>query len=295
VTEDAQPPPLVTGLWPVPGLSLESAGALLPFLKAGSAVLMRTVLLLGTKTLATSVAARSGCMVAEQAPNSAMPNKTNCILLGLPTKPGAPLPGCSVRLSVRPSVSPSVQSLVLSFVRGVANPRFVCPCRLGTIPVAAHQVLISIMLLSSMIIDSLAVAAQALVAIALGRGDVRQGRQVADRLLEVCLLLGPRVCLFADTSTLWDWAQGKSVCLPVCLPACLSWCRRCSGLQLLMVHASWRGRRASCNGVAPPVPGGEGGFGRRATCRRGRGRGNGGGLSAVERACPSLPHNARRA
>ena len=41
-------------------MSLARAGAdFLPFLRAGSAVLMRTTLLLGTKTLATAVAARS--------------------------------------------------------------------------------------------------------------------------------------------------------------------------------------------------------------------------------------------
>ena len=47
------------GLVPLPPMSLQRAGAdFLPFLRAGSAVLARTTLLLGTKTIATAVATR---------------------------------------------------------------------------------------------------------------------------------------------------------------------------------------------------------------------------------------------
>ena len=47
------------GLVPLPEMSISRAGAdFLPFMRAGSAVLFRTVLLLGTKTLATAVSAR---------------------------------------------------------------------------------------------------------------------------------------------------------------------------------------------------------------------------------------------
>lgn len=49
------------GLWPPPELSLaEAKSSYLPFLTAGAAVLMRTALLLGTKTLASGVATRWG-------------------------------------------------------------------------------------------------------------------------------------------------------------------------------------------------------------------------------------------
>ena len=44
---------------PLPPMSLARAGNdFLPFLRAGSAVLARTTLLLGTKTIATAVATR---------------------------------------------------------------------------------------------------------------------------------------------------------------------------------------------------------------------------------------------
>ena len=47
------------GLVPLPLMSLQRSGAdFLPFLRAGSAVLARTTLLLGTKTIATAVATR---------------------------------------------------------------------------------------------------------------------------------------------------------------------------------------------------------------------------------------------
>eukprot|EP00878_Enallax_costatus_P012975 GHUV01013552.1.p1 GENE.GHUV01013552.1~~GHUV01013552.1.p1 ORF type:complete len:468 (+),score=125.24 GHUV01013552.1:726-2129(+) len=49
------------GLWPLPHVQMhEVKQRFLPFLQAGSAVLMRTGSLLGTKTLATAVAARCG-------------------------------------------------------------------------------------------------------------------------------------------------------------------------------------------------------------------------------------------
>ncbi|KAL4419186.1 hypothetical protein ABPG77_007776 [Micractinium sp. CCAP 211/92] len=85
---------------------------MLPFLQAGGAMLMRTGLLLGTKTLASATAAR-----------------------------------------------------------------------LGVVPVAAHQVVTQLWLLSSLIVDSVAIAGQSLVAVQLGKGDVREARAVSNRLL----------------------------------------------------------------------------------------------------------------
>lgn len=95
--------------------SLSTAAAdFAPFLSAGGAVLMRTALLLGTKTLASATAAR-----------------------------------------------------------------------LGPVPIASHQVVMQLWLLSSFVIDSLAVAGQSLIAVELGRGDRGRAREVSNRLLQL--------------------------------------------------------------------------------------------------------------
>lgn len=57
--------------------------------------------------------------------------------------------------------------------------------RLGTVEIAAHQVLMQLWTLSSFLLDSLAVGGQTLVAVLLGRGDTRGARLLSDRLLEV--------------------------------------------------------------------------------------------------------------
>lgn len=90
-----------------------------PFLKAGGAVLMRSTLLLGTKTLAAATATR-----------------------------------------------------------------------LGAVPIASHQVVSQLWLLSSFLLDSLAIAGQTLVAVELGKGDVPAARAVSDRLLQLGAVLG---------------------------------------------------------------------------------------------------------
>ena len=45
-------------------------------------------------------------------------------------------------------------------------------------------------ILSSLVIDSLAIAGQTLVAVELGRGDVKAAREVTDRLLQMGAGLG---------------------------------------------------------------------------------------------------------
>lgn len=52
-------------------------------------------------------------------------------------------------------------------------------------PIASHQVVMQLWLLSSLVVDSVAIAGQTLVAVELGKGDVRAGRAVSDRLLQV--------------------------------------------------------------------------------------------------------------
>jgi Na+-driven multidrug efflux pump len=53
------------------------------------------------------------------------------------------------------------------------------------VPIASHQVVSQLWLLSSLLVDSVAIAGQTLVAVELGRGDTRAAREVSDRLLQV--------------------------------------------------------------------------------------------------------------
>ena len=124
------------GLSPFPKFSAATAAVDFgPFLRAGGAVLARTSLLLGTKTLAASAAARA-----------------------------------------------------------------------GVVPAAAHQVLMQLWLLASFAIDSLAVAGQTLVARAVGAGDPRRARGVAERLLALGIASGgalAAVLLVLGEPVLW--------------------------------------------------------------------------------------------
>lgn len=55
--------PAHAGLWPLPASAVnlqESVKRFLPFIAAGGAMLVRTALLLGTKTLAATVATKQG-------------------------------------------------------------------------------------------------------------------------------------------------------------------------------------------------------------------------------------------
>jgi putative MATE family efflux protein len=122
------------GLWPPPAIDLAKAGqTYIPLLRASSAVLMRTGVLLGTKTLASAVAAR-----------------------------------------------------------------------LGPTSIASHQVMYQLWMLSSMMVDSLAVSGQTLVAVALGRSDMRGARQISNRLLQLGLGLGGILALsLGAAAPLW--------------------------------------------------------------------------------------------
>lgn len=105
------------GIPSIDGLQLalsRAASDVSPFFRAGSAILMRTVLLLGVKTAASATAAR-----------------------------------------------------------------------LGSVPMAAHQIVMQVWVLSSFMVDSLAVAGQALIAIDLGQGEATKAREVADRLMQL--------------------------------------------------------------------------------------------------------------
>jgi Na+-driven multidrug efflux pump len=55
------------------------------------------------------------------------------------------------------------------------------------VPIAAHQVLTQLWMLSSFLLDSLAVGGQTLVAVHVGR-DAAAAREISDRLLEARVL-----------------------------------------------------------------------------------------------------------
>ena len=62
-------------------------------------------------------------------------------------------------------------------------------------PIAAHQVLTQLWMLSSFLLDSLAVGGQTLVAVHVGR-DAIAAREISDRLLEV-RVIGSKVRMSA--------------------------------------------------------------------------------------------------
>ncbi len=62
--------------------------------------------------------------------------------------------------------------------------------RIGTVEVAAHQVISQIWFLLAMIVDALAIAAQTLIASILGSGEVQTAKAVANRLLRWGLAVG---------------------------------------------------------------------------------------------------------
>jgi putative MATE family efflux protein len=62
--------------------------------------------------------------------------------------------------------------------------------RLGTVPVAAHQIAFQLWLFLALVLDSLAIAGQAMIGRLLGAGDAGEARSVARRLVAWGLLAG---------------------------------------------------------------------------------------------------------
>lgn len=79
--------------------------------------------------------------------------------------------------------------------------------RIGTIEVAAHQIVSQVWFLLAMMVDALAIAAQALVADLVGRGAHRTARLLSDRLLRWGLAtgVGLGLCLLAVRPWLGGW------------------------------------------------------------------------------------------
>ncbi|CAD7700953.1 unnamed protein product [Ostreobium quekettii] len=80
-----------------------------------------------------------------------------------------------------------LRTFVLLFTKTFASS---VATHLGPVNIAAHQVVAQFWLLHSLTTDSLAVSAQSLVAVALGKGDMRQARGLSDRLLQFGIALG---------------------------------------------------------------------------------------------------------
>jgi len=75
--------------------------------------------------------------------------------------------------------------------------------RVGTVPVAAHQIAIQLWIFMALVIDALAIAGQAIVGKELGAGSRRSARAVANRLLALGLLFG--VVLAAAMAGVSPW------------------------------------------------------------------------------------------
>ncbi len=175
------------GLQPLPPMSLARAGQdFLPFLRAGSAVLARTTLLLGTKTIATAVATRCvgvRVMSASDAHEAVCHTNTITEQLVSATESATELVDLHA-ICCRVAGLHANCSLMATVLTLNPNPTVTLCRSLGTVPVAAHQVVYQLWIFASFVIDSLAIAGQTLIAIALGAGRPREAREIADRLLE---------------------------------------------------------------------------------------------------------------
>ena len=84
----------------------------------------------------------------------------------------------------------SILALRSVFLVGTLTMTVAAAARVGTVEVAAHQILIQVWALCSFTLDSVAIAGQALVASRAGHGDLEGAHQVTRRLLWWGLLMG---------------------------------------------------------------------------------------------------------
>ncbi len=106
--------------------------------------------------------------------------------------PGNPVRiGGADRASMRPLMSAGGALIVRTVALiGVLTVTTAVAARLGTVPLAAHQVAVNVWVFFALVVDALAIAGQSLVGKAFGAGDVGHARTVANRLLWFGLLLG---------------------------------------------------------------------------------------------------------
>lgn len=92
------------------------------------------------------------------------------------------------------------------FLVGTLTMTVAAAARVGTVEVAAHQIMIQVWALCSFTLDSVAIAGQALVASRTGHRDLEGAQQVTGRLLWWGLLMG--VVIAAALVVVGDWLGG---------------------------------------------------------------------------------------
>lgn len=95
------------------------------------------------------------------------------------------------RGSMRPLMSAGGALIVRTVALiGVLTVTTAVAARLGTVPLAAHQVAVNVWVFFALVVDALAIAGQSLIGKALGEADVAGARVVANRLLLFGLVFG---------------------------------------------------------------------------------------------------------
>lgn len=99
--------------------------------------------------------------------------------------------GGADQASMRPLMSAGGALIIRTVALiGVLTVTTAVAARLGTVPLAAHQVAVNIWVFFALVVDALAIAGQSLVGKAFGGGDIVRARTVANRLLWFGVLFG---------------------------------------------------------------------------------------------------------
>lgn len=95
------------------------------------------------------------------------------------------------RAAMRPLMSAGGALIIRTVALiGVLTVTTAVAARLGTVPLAAHQVAVNVWVFFALVVDALAIAGQSLIGTALGEDDVVEARTVANRLLWFGALFG---------------------------------------------------------------------------------------------------------
>lgn len=130
--------------------------------------------------------------------------------------------GGADRASMRPLMSAGGALIVRTVALiGVLTVTTAVAARLGTVPLAAHQVAVNVWVFFALVVDALAIAGQSLVGKALGATDVAGARTVANRLLWFGFLfgvmLGAGIWLLRETIPGWLTDESEVVATVVSL------------------------------------------------------------------------------
>jgi putative MATE family efflux protein len=121
--------------------------------------------------------------------------------------------GGADRASMRPLMSAGGALIVRTVALiGVLTVTTAVAARLGTVPLAAHQVAVNVWVFFALVVDALAIAGQSLIGKALGAADTPGARAVANRLLWFGLLFGLAlgVAIWALRTTIPGWLTDES-------------------------------------------------------------------------------------